>query len=228
MSEIDVTFVCWPNHPARLGYARHCFATVFENLAASRHQLVFRCSLESEHDPRSQWMGDELQSLCDSCKMPLHWREGKADLGAAMNSALRLGTSPFTFLIQDDFELLYPCDLSPGADLMDAEPTLDLIRYGWPPMIEFCGELRGWPVINVGGMWCYGDEPQLRRRSFQDKWGWFTEYHTRHGQSETELLGKMVADNAKISVADKMYFGNFGAISAVPATKEYREREVKR
>lgn len=231
MSEIDVTFVCWPNHPARLGYAKHCFETVFERLTASRHQLIPRCSSESERDPNSQWMGDELQALCDSYRIPLIWRQDKADLGAAMNSAYALGTADYGMVIQDDFELRYPCDLSIGADIMRDHQEIDLIRYGWPPMTTLQCQpehLHGFSSVDMDGMWPYGDEPSLHRGHFQAKWGKFLEYHHRHGQSETDLMYRLIRGKARIFTSDKTYFCHCGAISAVPKEKEYRQREIQR
>ena len=224
---IDVNLATWPNHPQRLEYFQHLWSTLKNRLAASRHELRFHASAEGESDPRHPWMGKELTEFCRAEGIDLHWRVARADLGANMNAALRLGGAPHVFLVQDDFELLRPCDLSLGVELLDAEPTVDLIRYGWPPMTSFAGDMRGWPLVDIRGDWPYGDEPQLRRRTFALKWGWFTE-GGRHASSESNLLWQLVRGNARIVVADLMYFGNCGAVSAVPVDREYRAREIGR
>lgn len=227
METIDVNIVTWPNHPKRIEYFRHMLATVRARLSASRHHLLWHCSSESQRDPQSTWHGDELEDICTEAGISLNYRFAPASLGGNMNAALRLGDSRFVFLVQDDFELLYDCDLSPGAELLDAQPDVDLIRYGWPPMTQRRGEVAGWPLVDICGPWPYGDEPQLRRRDFASRWGEFMEGH-RHGASEGDMLFRLVNGRACIVLADRMYFGNFGAVSAVPVDQEYRPREIQR
>jgi hypothetical protein len=224
---IDICIVAWPNHPARMEYFRQMWASLKRYLSASRHVLRYWCSSESERDPAAPWCGGELQDFCRREAITLSSRPAPASLGANMNGALRLGSAEHVLLVQDDFELRAPCDLSAGVGLLQAHPEVDLIRYSWPPMTRFVGQIDGWPLVDIDGDWPYGDEPQLRRRDFSDKWGWYTE-GGRHACSEADMLWQLVNHGAVIVAADQNYFGNCGAVSAVPADREFRCREITR
>lgn len=227
---IDVNLVTWPNHPRRIEYFRRTVGLLHERLSAWACPIAWRCSSDSEHDPAASWHGEELQALCDAAEINLSWRNGPAGLGENMNAAARLGVNPYVLLVQDDFELRYPLDLAPGVRLLRDHPEVDLIRYGWPghmtktlPSPE--NDIDGWKRVAIPGHWPYGDEPQLRRRSFHDKWGPYVEEGI-HGHSESQMLHKLVHGNAVIVLADKLYFHNFGAVSAV--IDDHRDREVRR
>ncbi len=231
IARIDVLLVTWPNHARRIEYFRRTVAALRKHLSASRHALRWLCSAESERDPAATWHGDELAMLCREWEIELRWRDEPASLGGAMNAAARLATAPIYFLVQDDWELLAPLDLSPGAELMLAHPELDILRYSYFEHPEhgtrFAGELDGWRVVDIDGCWPYGDDPQLRRLDFHRRWGWYLE-GGRHGASESQMLLTLVAGRARIAAADRNYFGHFGEVAAVPIWREYRERAVSR
>lgn len=228
MNTIDVVLVTWPNHPKRLEYLRHTWATLQKNLRASDHTLRFLCSSESERDQTRPWLGEELKNFCRANCIPLTWHDGPASLGAGMNAALRVTTANLIFLVQDDYELVAPLDLSPGATLLTEHHDVDLVRYSFPVNLgcRFDGEINGWRKFDLAAPWPYGDEPALRRRDFMDRHGWYTE---GIGQAaEGDMLFRLMANKAVIVAADKPYFGNFGAVSAVPLDCETRNREVSR
>ncbi len=239
MNAIDVILVTWPNHPKRIDYFRRTADALRVRLIASRHVLRYRCSAESERDPRSTWHGDELAAYCSAFDIDLCWRPqgSPASLGANMNAACALAQSESFFLVQDDYELLEPLDLSPGADFLSAHPIVDLLRYSYYQHPEhgtqFRGELDGWRLVDLDGFWPYGDDPQLRRPSFIQRWGKYLE-GDRHGASESDMLLRLVhrrlpgGGRATIAAADRSYFGHFGEVAAVPLDREYRERAVSR
>jgi hypothetical protein len=228
MNTIDLILVCFPNHPARMTYLRHTWDTLQKYLTASEHKINFICSSESERDPTRQWCGDDLEDFCYDNNMPLRWAQGPASLGHGMNAALRCATSNLIVLQQDDYELKEPLDLSPAAHLLLAHPEVDLVRYEYPMNLGcgFCGEIAGFRQFDLTKNWVYGDEPAMRRRDFMQKHGWYREDigHCAEG----DMLHRLVHNRAVIVAADKRYFGNFGAISAVPLCKETRQREVSR
>ena len=228
MTPIDVVLVTWPNHPKRMEYLRHTWATMQRNLTASAHELRFVCSSESERDPTRPWVGGELEAFCREQNIPLRWRTGPASLGAGMNGALRCAAAELIFLAQDDYELLHPLDLSLGAGLLEENHAVDLIRYCWPANlgVHFAGDVDGWPRFDLDGPWPYGDEPHLRRRDFMSRHGWYTE-DIGHA-AEGDMLWRLVCRRACIVAADKIYYGNFGAVSAVPLDREDRQREINR
>lgn len=235
MNPIDVVLVTWPNHPKRIKYFARTMRALREKLSAARHVLRWLCSAESERDPQSTWHGDELESLCREWGIDLVWRPPPASLGGNMNTACKLARSEVFLLVQDDYQLLEPLDLSPGAEFMAAHPGVDLLRYSYyqHPQhgTQFAGELDGWRLVNLDGYWPYGDDPQLRRPLFALRWGKYLE-GGRHGMSESEMLLRLVrgVDSRRpvIAAADRCYFGHFGEVAAVPLVREFRERAVSR
>jgi hypothetical protein len=231
MNAIDVVLVTWPNHPKRIKYFARTMRALREKLTATRHVLRYRCSAESESDPQSTWHGDDLEALCRDWDITLAWRPPPASLGGNMNAACKLAESEVFLLVQDDFQLLDPLDLSSGAEFMARHPTVDLLRYSYyqHPQhgTQFAGELEGWRLVDVDGYWPYGDDPQMRRPLFQHRWGLYLE-DCQHGASEGDMLHRLVAGRATIAAADRSYFGHFGEVSAVPIAQEHRPRGVSR
>lgn len=223
---IDIVLVTWPNHPKRIAYFYRMLSALRTHLSASRHPLRWLCSSESERDPASTWHGEELREICRQEKIELHWHDGQASLGAGMNAALRACTSDLIFLVQDDYELLSPIDLSPGADVLIGNPQIDLIRYSFPPKeygIRFCR--CPWPGFNVvitSAAWPYGDDPHLRHRRMMERHGWYTE-GIGHA-SEGDMVIRLASNHAGILASEQCHFGHFGSVSAVPANQERRER----
>ena len=148
-----------------------------------------------------------------------------------MNAAIRQATAPVYLLDQDDFQLLEPLDLSPGAELLIARPDVDIIRYSYycHPLhgTKFNGKIDGWRQVNLSGTWPYGDDPQMRRLDFTERHGWYLE-GGRHGMSEGEMLHRLIKNNAVIVADDRSYFGHIGEVAAVPESVECRERAVRR
>lgn len=227
---IDVVLVTWPNHPQRLEYLQTTLASLAGGLTASRHELRYLCSSESARDPDSTWHGDELQELCNDVHMPLYWHDGPASLGAGMNAALRACTSDLVLLVQDDYILTEPLDLSPGADALLADPLIDMIRYryyiGPPYSTQFEGERCGFRCVKMDGPWPYGDDPHLRHVRMMQRHGWYVE-GVGHA-SEGEMLHRLKHQDAHILAADRLYFEHIGSVSAVPASQELRPRAIGR
>ena len=229
MNVIDIALVTWPNHPARFQYFLRCMGELKKHLSASQHTLRYFCSAESERDPAKPWLGDELEDFCRENHIQLTWRDAKANLGANMNAAIRLCSAPTVLLQQDDWMLLYPLDLSPGANFMVANKKVDLLRYSWPDNDRMCPTFvtnaSGWRKIDVTGRWPYGDDPHLRRQDFMQKWGGYLE-GGRHGSASADLMRRLVRGKADIRVSDRCYYVHGGPITAV--LNDIRNRRVKR
>lgn len=227
MDTIDVALVTWPNHPARIEYFERCVRLLKKRLTASCHTLCWRCSSETEQDTKYPWFGDRLEKVCAAESIQLFWREGPAGLASNMNAALRCCEAELIFLVQDDFCLDDPLDLSPGAEFLLANRDVDLLRYSWPGMdrVRLVDHPDGWRRFDTQGPWPYGDDPHLRRRDFMDRWGWYLE-GTQHGASEGDMVLRLTAGGANIAAADKIYFGHGGAVSAV--IDEHREVQIPR
>lgn len=224
---IDLVLVTWPNHPSRLAYFGDCINLLKKHLTASEHEIRWLCSAESERDSTKPWQGDELEALCRQHGIALKWREGKAGLGENMNAALRLCTAPLIFLVQDDFYLNGPLDLSLGADYLTEHVEVDLLRYSWPgdDRVTLVDVPDGTRRFDLDGGWPYGDDPHLRRPDFMERWGWYLE-NVPHGVSEGDMVHRLIAGGANIAAADRIYFGHGGAVTAV--IDDPRERNVHR
>jgi len=228
-NNIDVAMVTWPNHPERLVYFTLCFERLKKNLSASRHSLRFVCSAETQQDPTRPWRGDDLEAYCRENDIALSWRDAPANLGANMNAAIHLCTAELILLQQDDWMLLYPLDLSPGAEFMLSNRGVDLLRYSWPDNERmrptFTDDPSGWRRIDPLGKWPYGDDPHLRRRDFNDRWGWYLE-GGRHGTASSTLLHLLAKGQADIRVADRCYYVHGGPVTSV--LDDIRNRRDKR
>ncbi len=222
--DIDVVLVTWPSHPKRIEYLRRTWDALTAKLTAKRHVLRYVVSSESQRDPDRTWCGDELEAMCEAAGTPLRWHEGPASLGAGMNAALCVCTAPVVFLVQDDFTLLKPLDLSDGAEAMEAHPEVDMIRYSYylHPTNGTCftGErLAGFRRVDLAGHWPYGDDPQLRTPRAVERHGWYTE-GIGHA-AEGDMLKRLVRGRATILAADECYFGHGGGVSSVPRGRRY-------
>lgn len=223
---IQVAMLSWPNHPKRIEYFDRVTAALRNNLTAVGHVLEYVCSSETQRDPKHPWLGDELAALCRDRNIRLSWREGEASLGGNMNAALRLCTAAGVFLVQDDWLLLEPLDIGPGAEYLTSHSDVDLIRYSWPGhMTRFKGNRDGWQVVDGSYMYSYGDDPQLRRPDFTAKWGEYIE-HGPHGVSEGNMLFRLREAGATILAAPKNYFTTIGGVASV--IDELRQRAEPR
>lgn len=223
MSSIDIVIVTWPNHPKRWEYFLWCVGKAFREITARRHTLRWLCSSESERDPLHNWYGEHLAEWCASRGVPLTFRHGPASLGAAMNAAFRLADADYVMLLQDDFLLTEPLDLSDGVDWMNSHPEADTFRYSWPGMdrVTVIDQVDGYRRLDPNGSWPYGDDPHLRRRSFHQRFGWHVE-GPPHGAGESCMLVEFGRRNAQVFLADRIYFGHAGAVPAV--INDLRER----
>ncbi len=230
MAAIDVVLVTWPNHPKRMEYLRETYRALREKLTASRHELRWLCSSESEPDPDAPWLGDTLVQFCADERLPLTWHYGPASLGAGMNTALRACTADLIFLVQDDYLLCEPLDLSDGADVLLANEPPNMIRYSFPPHeygIKFLpSPYPGFVQVDTFACWCYGDDPALRHRRILDRYGWFTE-GIGHG-AEGDMVLRLQRAHANILAAERCYFTHAGEVSAIPARLEKRKRSISR
>lgn len=229
MATVDVNLVTWPNHPARWEYFLRTMLALQNHLTASRHEIRWYCSAETERDPRHAWQGNRLEDFCGRYGIELAWHEGRANLGANMNAALRLGSSPTVLLVQDDWLLLRDLDLSPGVEFMDAGGA-ELLRYSFPDndlmRPTFHGHEDGWLRIDLRGRWPYGDDPHLRRRDFVETYGWYLE-GGGHGTASATLMRTLMLLCADIAVADRSsYFRHFGDVTAV--LDDQRGRRITR
>lgn len=229
---IDIAIPAWPNHPKRLEYVSRVIESLRANLFASRHLLRYFCSAESERDPGHEWKGTQLTKLCEKHGIPLVYRDGPASLGGNMNSAIQMCTSPWILVVQDDWMLRSPIDLSDGVDFMQRRSDIALIRYEVPVRktggTAFCGGDGEFRKVDIAGPWPYGDGPHLRRQDFWTKFGWYKE-SGKHGRSEVAMQKLLVKRNANIWATAASHFQNIGDVASVPESQDWRRpRRVRR
>ena len=214
--EITLVITTWPNHPKRWEYFMFCIPKVLQEVTASGHKINYAVLSESEHDPLHNWYGEHLKEFCQANDLPLTFRQGPPHLGKMMNAAMKASKTKYTMIVQDDWFLEHPCDLSPGIQHMEDHPEIDTIRYSWPgeARVTVCGEFHGWRKLDPAGSWPYGDDPHIKRDTFVKRFGPYLE-HGQHGISEG-AMGYVMRDNkALILLADRCYFGHCGLVPAV-------------
>jgi len=219
---IDIVLITWPNHPKRIEYFKRCVKALKSNLRASKHDLIYKCVAEEQVDPTCTWCGDQLVNICKKEGIILRWHPAPAGLGRNMNFAMDTATSPTYFMVQDDWEMIHPCDISLGASFLEANQDVCMIRYSWPSdWPTFIPMEDGWRRIDINGKWPYGDDPSLKRHDFTKKYGRFVE-DCPHGVSEGRMLHNLVRRKADIRANDVCCFGHMGLISAIPDADDPR------
>lgn len=225
-NEVTLVFTTWPNHPKRWEYFMRCIPRVLKDVTASRHDIIYKCISESERDPKHNWYGLHLEEFCNRRNISLKFRTAAASLGGMMNDAGNAIETNYGMIIQDDWFLEEPFDLSPGIEFMEENKNVDILRYSWPVgMTEPNGEFNGYRTLASKGPWPYGDDPHLRRKTFFQRFGPYN-MDKRHGASESDMVFRFGARNAFVCITDKCYFGHCGEVSAV--VDDERKRAVKR
>lgn len=221
---LDIALVAWPNHSARLKAFIDTVHALQVFLITTGLRVSWLCSSESAVDPKHPRGGDQLWEFCAHNNIRLEFRKGAPGLGENMNAALRMCDSEFILLVQDDRPPFRSLDLSHGVSYLRKHPDVALIRYDWPRGRNADTGIErtprdpvgnGWHRLCCEGPWFYGDEPQLRHRSFMDRYGWYKE-GVQHGKSETDMKIRLRYARATIITPQYPYFShNCGGVSAV-------------
>jgi hypothetical protein len=231
MPVIDVCIQIWPNHPRRIEYFRQTVDAAMAKLTANGMELAFRVSSESERpaDAGSRWCGDELIEECAKRGLPLHFRDGPANIADHLNEIFANPRGDLLFLLQDDYELNRPLDLSPAADLLlRATRNLLGVRYWANTQYENL-TVCGFPLVKNAAAYSYGDNPALWHPRFFTTMGPFEDGGPRliHEVKMSQRLAGMVAEDAMVAAmpdleADPNYwFGHKGFISSSPNDRRW-------
>lgn len=222
---IAIALVTWPNHPARMDLLRRNLVALRDRLTASRHRLTFVASSETAgvtgatiaecRDLVAEFAGPE------GCAFGA--RDRASDLGANMNGAVALAHAAgadCTLLLQDDFELLQPLDLSDSADFLAAHPEFCAVRYEFP-FTRFVGPLGdGFQEADKLGPWLFSDGPHLRPRWFVERIGQYVP-GLPHGGQEVEMWHRLRASPYRVAATLEPLFWHAGAgRSTIPERRE--------
>lgn len=106
-------------------------------------------------------------------------------LGHNLNKGQDAVRTPYTLYIQEDFipDPAFAPNLVRALSFMQTDPTIDLVRFyaylRYPHLVPYGGdfsEMRFLPwSIQYKKIYCYSDHPHLRRSTFFDKFGRYTE-----------------------------------------------------
>ena len=209
---IDVAITAWPNCARRLHYFKKVATALLGGLTASRHELRFLCSAESHHLPGEEWRGEKLTQFCDANGIQLFWRNKPPSMGGNCNDIIGHCAAPLILMMQDDWLLKTPLDLSDGADLMLADTSIDIVRYSYgqgASKPEFTEHPDGWKRFILTAPWPYGMDPHMIRGTFADTWGPFHD-EPNSVACEGDMLWRLVDGKADIAAADQQYFYHRG------------------
>jgi len=152
-----------------------------------------------------------------------------------MNAALRLGCGDYKLLCQDDMHFAHCVDLSDAADLLDQNPDILVVRFGWSHT-TFTGSLgrignTEFQNVNMHGLYPYADEPFLCRADcpvFGDPDGPYKEYAGSQGASEGDMVRRIAAmPGVRIAATDHPKCFHSGTRSCDPGrwTEEQRKSQ---
>lgn len=208
---IDVALVTWPNYPHRREGFSECVRRLKRHLSASRHTLNWHCTSETQDvdDAAREW----LERACRTHEIEQWWRSGPAEQGANMNCALQHCSGSHILLVQDDMLLTGDLDLSPAADFLDQHSDFALVRFGWA-YTEFTGPIGSFQEADRAGRYFYADEPHLRRGTFAQEFGFYTEGGP-HGSVEGEMKSRLTNNRWRIAATMEPHFTHGGIKSSM-------------
>jgi hypothetical protein len=243
MKTIGVAIVTWPRSIERIQYFKRTMQAMFDNARASRHHLIYFASAERDGVSLNMQRDfyDSVLALFGGQRGDFfQWREGPANLGANMNAALTMRGDPpadYLLLLQDDWVLTQPVDLSPYCDFLDGFPRFSMVRFSWPEVprhderahwIKFASA-RDQPYgdmtiardnrtiirfLDNSSTYLYGDQPHLRRASYLEEFGPFKEGGDA-GEPEVELCGRLKQQGWQVATSEKVLFEHCGDVSSM-------------
>ena len=129
--------------------------------------------------------GERLEFLRKKYKFRLIKTAQNRGLGHNLNKGQDAVVTPYTLYIQEDFEPgpAFAPNLINALSFMQTDPALDLVRFyaylRYPHLIPYgkgFSEMRFSPWSSFyKKIYCYSDHPHLRRSTFFDKFGRYTE-----------------------------------------------------
>lgn len=226
MVDLSVCVVTWPRSPERVAYLRRTLEAIKRN-ALDCKQFTSEIVISTESDGVFGDLFDELSRVFldfDVAVMKSR-KDRRPCLGANMNQALSLGTGRYLLLLQDDWILNTTVNFAPFIHYLDEHPACGLVRLGWSenpvhtmigPTVrhrfEDCTDIR---VVDPRSAYFYGDQPNIRRRTWiQDFGGAFVESGNL-GLPEVELTGRLKESRLQVVCACRNYFDHCGEVSSV-------------
>ncbi len=204
---IDVCMTAWPTRMDRVFHFAMTLDALQRNLSGADFRLF--CSVETE----GSLLTKELEKVAYDFAVELFWRDAPANLGAAMNSALRMGDSEFLLMVQDDWELTEPLDVTESVAFLDHHPDFTAIRYQFVDSMRLIDHLDGFQVVDMSQTWPFLDSPRLQQRSMVVEYGEQVE-GLKHCAAE-HRYGRYIARlGAKIAAYPRSVFRHLGTESA--------------
>jgi len=230
---ITICLTTWPRSKERVEYCKQAITSVAyrtKSFGDLRHHVEIVCSIESQEVSQSA-MRDLTDFLFNST---VRWsvKRTPANLGANLNrvmmGAIWLGAD-YILLMDDDYMVPAPLDLSPYCDFLDANQKFAMVRLSWTVIpagdprshwIKFKpGEIEmpnGGKLLEVDpqSTYFYAQQPHLRRAKFHQEYGWHKE-GGNHGEPECELNAAIKAGKWRMAASPVQLFKDCGAVSSI-------------
>ncbi|MBC8153327.1 MAG: glycosyltransferase [Bacteroidetes bacterium] len=150
----------------------------------SQHQCVFAETVVSDDGSTAQHQ-EQLEYLRSKYKFRLIKTAQNRGLGHNLNKGQDAVATPYTLYIQEDFEpgSAFAPNLANALTFMQTDQTIDIVRFyaymRYPHLIPYgkgFSEMRFSPwSTRYKKIYYYSDHPHLRRSTFFDKFGRYTE-----------------------------------------------------
>lgn len=214
MKCLVVAITAWPKTDYRLAYLLKTIESIRRCVIASGIERRLLVSCESA-DVSREMMQATVQE-CHLKSVGVYWREEPPSLGLNANRALELAKNlgaSHILLSQDDWEWHAPVHVANDMAFLDEHPEYALIRYA-TYYTKFTGSINERLLdVWMDGPYQYGDQPHLRRASFDREFGWYADGEGDYGLPERDLADRLRIGNWKIAAYSPNVLEHCGSLS---------------
>lgn len=196
MKTIDLLITTWLFPPIRFVFLWRTLRALDANLRHTGYELSTIVSAENEST--SAVCRQTLTEFCNDRGARLIWHKGEPNLGSHLNFAFGECPSDLRFYVQDDWLLKVPIDIGPGADLLESDADIAMVRY-YASHCRFADMDDQWSTTVYGTPSPYGDNPLLAHRRWLDKVGEFKIGNTP-GHHEVKMGTQLKNSGLKVAV----------------------------
>lgn len=215
--DIAAGIITYPIHPTRLEYLEYCIKSLKQYVFASRHDLGWFVSCESDTRGDIQAVRD----LCSTHGLLFYLNPRGPCMGANQNNAMRVAfdslSAKYLLLLIDDCHTDKELDVSIEVDMLDRNPEIDILRYHWSDRPggrpAFHGRGDGYMQVDPTSVRFYDDSPHIRRSNYVEKFGWNTESIPSDAGRVERLTNQSLRDGgASIVATPSLRFGKGGGV----------------
>jgi len=223
--QLVVAVIGWPKTDYRLAY-------LFKTLDSIRQCVTFDQTLDQriivscESAEVTKAFRRTTMIECHQRGVGVYWREEDfPGLGANSNNALRVAKvlgATHILLSQDDWMFQTPVPVTEDMRFLDERTDYALIRYAtfytkFAGMIDGTHGSRRLMDVLIPGPYAYGDQPHLRRATFDREFGWYYEHAPEAGEDyakpEQKLADTLTEGKWKIAAYEPNVVEHCGTLS---------------